>query len=315
MFDIDPKSAYKDDVFHIYHNGHLLEVHNKSKNNWQDIKTFSLIPKAESVLIDYVDPFKNFTGTVKSSELPSWAKFVAQDSDGKIHAFEEYPKTGGYIWYTEGGDNYLVSFVYNSNWKQSITTIEAIKRFEGFTTIEEKPERLKHDPNAFKVGDVVRIVRKVEKADGWGNVWVDEMSSYIGQNGVIDGWSDDGIYLRGLTFFAFPSCALELVEENPNKREESSPVECKNSENPQDREDVSHLKKGEDADSIVEELCQTLKSRSEVGIKKYGVTLDRTDLTPVEWCVHAEQEILDLLLYLKRLKRDLQKVESLFKPS
>jgi hypothetical protein len=58
-------------------------------------------------------------------------------------------------------------------------------------------------------------------------------------------------------------------------------------------------------DSIVEEVRQDLLDRSEVGIKKYNTTLDRDDLTTVEWVQHALEEAMDLSLYLKRLYKDL----------
>lgn len=66
-------------------------------------------------------------------------------------------------------------------------------------------------------------------------------------------------------------------------------------------------------DSIVEELRTMLLQRSETGIKKYGVTLDRTDLKPSEWCQHALEETLDFAGYILRLKKDLEKIEKLAK--
>jgi hypothetical protein len=56
-------------------------------------------------------------------------------------------------------------------------------------------------------------------------------------------------------------------------------------------------------DSIIEELCEMLKSRSEVGIKKYGVTLDRNDLELRDWLQHQLEETLDSAGYiLKAIK-------------
>ena len=54
-------------------------------------------------------------------------------------------------------------------------------------------------------------------------------------------------------------------------------------------------------DRIVESVRNDLKRRSELGIKKYGTTLDRNDLTEVEWLNHAYEECLDKALYLKKL--------------
>ena len=53
-------------------------------------------------------------------------------------------------------------------------------------------------------------------------------------------------------------------------------------------------------DTIVESVRVDLLNRSEVGIKKYGVTLQRTDLNLKDWLNHAYEECLDQALYLKR---------------
>ena len=60
-------------------------------------------------------------------------------------------------------------------------------------------------------------------------------------------------------------------------------------------------------DSIVESVREDLKQRSEVGIKKYGVTLDREDLSLKDWLNHAYEESLDKALYLKRAIKELEK--------
>lgn len=60
-------------------------------------------------------------------------------------------------------------------------------------------------------------------------------------------------------------------------------------------------------DSIVESVIEKIKSRSEIGIKKYGNTLDREDMTTIEWIDAAIEEQMDNILYLTRLKKDLLK--------
>lgn len=54
-------------------------------------------------------------------------------------------------------------------------------------------------------------------------------------------------------------------------------------------------------DPIVARVKSLLTSRSEEGIKTYGTTLARQDLSRKEWLVHARNEALDLALYLERL--------------
>ncbi len=56
-------------------------------------------------------------------------------------------------------------------------------------------------------------------------------------------------------------------------------------------------------DSIVNNVLEAFISRSNVGTQKYGVTLDREDLTPLEWLKHAQEEAMDFVLYLEKLKK------------
>lgn len=60
----------------------------------------------------------------------------------------------------------------------------------------------------------------------------------------------------------------------------------------------------ETKDSIVESVITQFKARSERGIDKYGVTLDRTDLSTLQWLIHAQEEAMDFCLYLERLKQE-----------
>ena len=56
-------------------------------------------------------------------------------------------------------------------------------------------------------------------------------------------------------------------------------------------------------DTIVESVIKQFKQRSEVGIKKYNTTLDRTDLTRLEWLQHLQEELFDASLYIEKLKQ------------
>jgi len=58
-------------------------------------------------------------------------------------------------------------------------------------------------------------------------------------------------------------------------------------------------------DFIVQSVIDQFKDRSNVGIKKYGVTLDRDDLTMLEWLNHLQQELMDATLYIEKLKSKL----------
>lgn len=56
---------------------------------------------------------------------------------------------------------------------------------------------------------------------------------------------------------------------------------------------------------IAKEVAGKLISRAEEGMRKYGTTMMREDLTTAQWIDHAIEEALDLANYLTRLKKDL----------
>lgn len=56
-------------------------------------------------------------------------------------------------------------------------------------------------------------------------------------------------------------------------------------------------------DKIVKKVIDKFKQRSEAGIKKYGLTLERNDLSFQDWITHAQEEAMDFILYLEKLKQ------------
>ncbi len=58
-------------------------------------------------------------------------------------------------------------------------------------------------------------------------------------------------------------------------------------------------------DSIIQSVVDKFISRGELGLKKYGTTLDREDLSVVDWINHAIEEHMDAILYLEKLKKTL----------
>ena len=52
---------------------------------------------------------------------------------------------------------------------------------------------------------------------------------------------------------------------------------------------------------ILYTIIDDLLAREEKGLKEYGTTMDRTDLSEIEWLQHAYEEALDLSIYLKKL--------------
>jgi hypothetical protein len=55
-------------------------------------------------------------------------------------------------------------------------------------------------------------------------------------------------------------------------------------------------------DSIVRAVLDKFIARSRFGKEKYGTDLDRTDLSTLDWINHAQDELMDGILYLEKLK-------------
>jgi len=56
-------------------------------------------------------------------------------------------------------------------------------------------------------------------------------------------------------------------------------------------------------DKVVETVIQSYKRRSALGIEKYGKTMEREDLSTLEWLQHFQEEMMDATLYVESLKR------------
>jgi|TARA_R110002074_G_scaffold85669_1_gene189431 hypothetical protein len=59
-------------------------------------------------------------------------------------------------------------------------------------------------------------------------------------------------------------------------------------------------------DPIVAIVMKRMADRSAEGIKKYGKTMMRTDVSTTQWIDHAIEELLDGAIYLERVKNDLK---------
>ena len=56
-------------------------------------------------------------------------------------------------------------------------------------------------------------------------------------------------------------------------------------------------------DEIVESVINEFRLRSERGIEKYGTTLQENELSPLEWLKHLQEELMDAVLYLEKVKQ------------
>jgi len=58
-------------------------------------------------------------------------------------------------------------------------------------------------------------------------------------------------------------------------------------------------------DQIVLSVLAKYAERSNKGLRKYGTTLDREDLTIYDWINHLQEELMDATLYLERIRKDI----------
>ena len=55
-------------------------------------------------------------------------------------------------------------------------------------------------------------------------------------------------------------------------------------------------------DPVVERVVNKFVSRSDVGFAKYGVTLEEDKSNIFQWVNHLQEELMDAVLYLQKLK-------------
>jgi hypothetical protein len=63
-------------------------------------------------------------------------------------------------------------------------------------------------------------------------------------------------------------------------------------------------------DSIVQAIVNKFIARAEMGKNKYGTDMDRKDLNTHQWIEHAQEELMDGIIYLEKLKQNFSSTES-----
>ena len=55
-------------------------------------------------------------------------------------------------------------------------------------------------------------------------------------------------------------------------------------------------------DKIIEQVINKIKSRSDVGFKKYGVTLSDDEQSLDTWLKHIQEELMDAVNYIDKAR-------------
>lgn len=63
-------------------------------------------------------------------------------------------------------------------------------------------------------------------------------------------------------------------------------------------------------DPVVERVVDKFVGRSDVGYKKYGVTLEEDPSKMLEWLNHLQEELMDAVLYLQKAKEKYEATSS-----
>ena len=51
---------------------------------------------------------------------------------------------------------------------------------------------------------------------------------------------------------------------------------------------------------IEDSVCKKIQDRARVGKEKYGVTMERGDLSLKEWMIHLQEELMDAIVYIEK---------------
>ena len=58
-------------------------------------------------------------------------------------------------------------------------------------------------------------------------------------------------------------------------------------------------------DPILIKVYSKYQERSEMGVKKYGTTLENNSLPLMDWLNHLQEELMDATLYIEKLKQEI----------
>lgn len=53
---------------------------------------------------------------------------------------------------------------------------------------------------------------------------------------------------------------------------------------------------------IEQQVIDKINQRAAIGKNKYGVTMERQDLNKTDWLNHLQEELLDAIIYIEKLK-------------
>ena len=58
---------------------------------------------------------------------------------------------------------------------------------------------------------------------------------------------------------------------------------------------------------IEDSVCKKILERAKVGKNKYGTTMERNDLSFLQWMTHLQEELMDAAVYIEKIIQEKQK--------
>ncbi len=62
--------------------------------------------------------------------------------------------------------------------------------------------------------------------------------------------------------------------------------------------------------NVADRVKQIIDKQQAKGMAKYGTTVDEADLTIEQWIQHAQEEAVDWIIYLEKIKQELGRNQS-----
>jgi hypothetical protein len=60
--------------------------------------------------------------------------------------------------------------------------------------------------------------------------------------------------------------------------------------------------------AVVDNVKQIIDNQQHKGISKYGIGIDKADLSLEQWILHTQEEAADMMIYLEKLKQQAREI-------
>lgn len=131
----------------------------------------------------------------------------------------------------------------------------------------------------------IQSLKEIAKKQGW--IWKEGTGNILLQIKT----------LEGMNINYYSNKTLMTQNENPSDLcllEDALKIVNK-------EKDLLGLQRESTAQSIEEKVINKIVDRRAKGLKKYGVSMERTDLEFNEWLSHLQEELLDGAIYIEKI--------------